>query len=250
LRIPKANYSSIARYYDKVRPPPAEVWISKIMEYGKIRDGLKVLDIGCGTGRYPLSILAFKNAQICGLDASAEMLRTALAKDARKKVFWVLGDAERLPFHENLFDCVYMTLVLHHIENRAVMFQRVYHVLKTGGNCVIMTPSHSQIKRHVLRHFPKVTTIDLRRFPTIPSIRKLMKEIGFRNVRSHVVRRDEGYISTAELLEKVRSKYVSTLTLLSEEEFRKGLKIFRERLRRYGDRIRRISEFNFVVGQK
>jgi ubiquinone/menaquinone biosynthesis C-methylase UbiE len=250
LRIPKANYSCIAEYYDKVRPPPADVWISKTIEYGKIKDSSQVLDIGCGTGRYPLSILTFKSAQICGLDVSTNMLRTALAKDTRKRVFWVLGDAGRLPFQDNLFDCVYMTLVLHHIENRAVMFQRVYRVLRTGGSYVIMTPSHSQIKRHVLRHFPKVTAIDLRRFPTIPSIKKLMKKTGFRNVQSHIVRQDEGCISTADLLEKVRNKYISTLTLLSEEQFRKGFKIFQERLRRYGDRIRRISEFNFVVGQK
>jgi ubiquinone/menaquinone biosynthesis C-methylase UbiE len=250
LKIPKANYSCIAKYYDKVRPPPADAWISKIIEYGKINDDSKVLDIGCGTGRYPLRILTFKNAQICGLDVSADMLKSALAKDERKRVLWVLGDAQKLPFQANQFDCVYMTLVLHHIENRTALFQRVYYVLKTGGSFVVMTPSHSQIKRHVIRHFPGVTAIDLRRFPTIPSIKKTMIENGFRNVHSHVIRYDEGYISTNELLEKVRSKYISTLTLLSEERFKKGLKIFHERMRKYGDKIRRISEFNFVVGQK
>lgn len=110
-----------------------------------------------------------------------------------------------------------------------------------------MTPSHAQIKRHFTHCFPGVTAIDLKRFPSIPSIKSLMIEVGFRDVHSHIIRYDEGYISTAELLEKVKSKYISTLTLLSEEQIQKGLKVFQERMRKYGDKIRRISEFNFVV---
>jgi len=79
----------------------------------------------------------------------------------------------------------------------------------------------------------------------------MMRMVGFRNVSYHVVKHDEGYTSTDEYLERVRSKYLSTLTLLDEGTFQKGLKVFEERIRKkYGDQIRKISWFVIVAGQK
>jgi hypothetical protein len=78
-----------------------------------------------------------------------------------------------------------------------------------------------------------------------------MSMIGFRDVHHHVVHIDEGYIPADEYLERVRSKYMSTLTLLNENAFQRGFKIFQERVRRkYGSQIRKISRFVFVVGRK
>jgi hypothetical protein len=75
--------------------------------------------------------------------------------------------------------------------------------------------------------------------------------IGFRDVHYHVVQLDEGYISTNEYLRRVRNKYMSTLTLLSEEDFQRGFKIFKERVeKKYGNRIRKISRFVYIFGQK
>ncbi|MFQ6086836.1 MAG: hypothetical protein ACE5OV_02335 [Candidatus Bathyarchaeia archaeon] len=112
-----------------------------------------------------------------------------------------------------------------------------------------MTHSHYRIKRHYLRNFPGITAIDLKRFPSIPFLKTLMEKIGFKNVHSHLAQHDEGYITTAEILEKVKNKFISTLTLLSEEQFQKGFHVFKERIgRKHGKRMRRISRFNFVVG--
>jgi hypothetical protein len=76
-----------------------------------------------------------------------------------------------------------------------------------------------------------------------------MEKIGFRNVHSHLAQQDEGYIRADEILEKVKSKYISTLTLLSEEQFQKGFHVFQEKIKRkYGERKRQIYRYNFVVG--
>jgi ubiquinone/menaquinone biosynthesis C-methylase UbiE len=144
-----------------------------------------------------------------------------------------------------------MTLVIHHIENKEMILREIYRALKKGGKCVIMTNSHARIKRHVLRDFPGVIAIDLKRSPSVPSLKKIMIEIGFKNVHHHDVQQDEEYVSTGEYLERVRNKYISTLTLLSEEAFQRGFQIFQQKMRKkYGNQIRRISGFDFVVGQK
>jgi ubiquinone/menaquinone biosynthesis C-methylase UbiE len=249
-KISKTDYSKIAKYYDKVRSDAAPALLSKIIEYGKIDENSTVLDVGCGTGRFTLSLPAVKNL-FCALEPSAEMLRQALAKDKDKTVQWIRGDGQHSPFTGSLFDCVYMTAVVHHLEHKDIALKEVHRVLKAGGTCVIMTFSHGAIKKHILNDFPGVTKIDLNRIPSVPWLKEIMTMIGFKNVHYHVVQLDEGYVSTNEYLERVRKKYISTLTLLTEEEFRSGLRIFEERARnKYGSRIRRISRFVFVVGKK
>lgn len=250
-RIPTADYSKIAKYYDKVRPAPDKVWFSKIIDYGEINSNCSVLDVGCGTGRFPLSILNAKRCMICAVEPSIEMLKQAIMKDKLGHILWVRGDGQRLSFQSTIFDCVYMTLVIHHIEDKEAVLREIYRVLKKNGRCVIMTNSHSRIKKHVLRYFPKVLAIDLKRFPSIPWLKKIMVNIGFRNVHHHILRYDRGYISTNEYLERVRNKYISTLTLLSEDDFQKGLEIFQEKVKKkYGNQIRQVDKFVFVVGRK
>jgi len=249
--VPKTDYSQIAEYYDKVRPMPADIWLSKIIECGKIDKKCAVLDVGCGTGRFTLGISTLKNSMIWALEPSIEMLKQAVAKDKSRNILWIRGDGQKLPFRDDFFNCVYMTLVIHHIENSEMVLQEIYRALKKGGKCVIMTNSHYRMKKHVLHDFPGVTAIDLKRFPSVPSLKEAMKKIGFRDVRYHIVQQDEGYMPTDEYLERVRNKYISTLTLLSEEAFQRGFKIFQQRVRRkYGTQIRRISGFDFVVGLK
>jgi len=250
-RVPKTDYSKIAEYYNKVRPMPADIWVSKIIEYGKIESNSAVLDVGCGTGRFPLCISSMKNATICALEPSLEMLKQAIMKNESRDILWIRGDGQKLPFREEAFNCVYMTLVIHHIENKEMAFRETHRVLKESGNCVIMTNSHVRIKRHVLRDFPGIVAIDVKRFPSLPYIRKTMRRIGFKSVYHYAVKHGEECVSTDEYLERVRNKYISTLTLLSEEAFQKGLKVFEKRARKkYGAQIRRILGFDFIVGQK
>lgn len=250
-RASKTDYSRIANYYDKVRPPPADILISKIIQHGEIKESSLVLDVGCGTGRFPLCIKASKKAIICSLEPDIAMLNKAVEKDKFKEILWIQGDGQKLPFRGNIFDCVYMTLVIHHVEDKESALQEMRRTLKRDGNCVIMITSHFRMKRAIMHHFPKVMAIDAKRLPTVPGLKDLMVRSGFRNVHYHIVQRDEGFLPTEEYLERVRSKHISTLTLLSEEEFQKGLKIFEEKVRKkYGKQLKRIIGYDFVVGKK
>ena len=223
--------------------------MSRIVEFWCIGEGSVVLDFGCGTGRYTLGISGLRAPMICGLDPSMDMLKRAMGKDRSSGVMWVQADGNRLPFRDGSFHCVYMTLVIHHVEDREAALREIRRTLRQGGGrCVVLTNSHSRLKGHVLRHFPGIIRIDLDRFPTIPELRRVMLRAGFSETRFHPVRHLE-YMPTEEYLERVRGKYVSTLTLIGEEEFRRGYEIFEGRVRRiYGDRVLRHSGFDFVVG--
>ena len=228
----------------------AEIWLSKIIGYGEIEEDCAVLDIGCGTGRFTLSVSTMKSPVVCGLDPSIEMLKQAATKDESTDILWIQGDGQKLPFRDDSFNCIYMTLVIHHIENKEMALQEIHSTLKKDGKCVIMTNSHSRIKKHVLRDFPGIIAMDLKRLPTVPYIKKTMRKVGFTHVHYYPVQHNE-YMPTDEFLERVKNKYISTLTLLGEEEFQRGFEIFQRRVReKYDAKILRHTGFDFVIGNK
>jgi ubiquinone/menaquinone biosynthesis C-methylase UbiE len=246
---PKTDYSKIAKYYDKVRTEPGTL-LSQIIKYGEISFKSMVLDVGCGTGRFPVKLSSMTKCSLFGLEPSQEMLKEALLKEGSRRILWIKGDGQRLPFPNEIFDCVYMTFVLQHIEKKDLALQEIYRVLKKHGICVIVTTSHSQIKRHVLNNFPGVTAIDLKRFPSVLSIKRSLLSISFRNVHYHVFQRLEE-TSTSKYLKRVQNKYASTLTLFNDSEFQRRFKVFQKRMRKkYGNRLKRISGFIFVVARK
>jgi ubiquinone/menaquinone biosynthesis C-methylase UbiE len=67
--------------------------------------GMKIIDVGCGTGRHAVSLAARGYESITGVDLSPSMLEAAKESAARKnvRVNFILGDARHLPF-ENDFD--------------------------------------------------------------------------------------------------------------------------------------------------
>jgi len=250
--IPKTDYAQIAKHFDRVRPLPTDIsLVSKVIEYGKIDADCIVLDVGCGTGRFPTNMPAISNLTLCALEPSTEMLKQATVKDKSKRILWVRGDGQRLPFQDTVFDCVYMTSVIHHIGNKEVALREIYRALKVGGRCVIMSYSHTRLKKHIIHYFPGVAAIDSKRVPSVPMLKKMMTNAAFKDVTYHAVQHNGGYIPTEAYLERVKNKYISTLTLLSKEEFQTGLRIFEKRIRRKcGDKMRYISWFVFIVGEK
>jgi ubiquinone/menaquinone biosynthesis C-methylase UbiE len=250
-RVPKVDYSNIGEHYDRVRPVPARVWISRIVELGGLAPDSDVLDIGCGTGRFTTRVAARSGARLFGVDSSVAMLKNALKSDRKRAIRWVLGDASLLPFRAESFDCIYMTMVVHQIRQRHAFLKSLHRILRPGGKCVIATSSHSSIRAHVLRYFPGVCAIDLERFPSIPFLKNALKKTGFRNVRSSLVKHEEREIPIEDYFEMVRNKYISTLSLLGESKFQAGLAIFERRIRElYGTRMDRVLRFTFVSGEK
>ncbi|HIC96102.1 TPA: methyltransferase domain-containing protein, partial [Candidatus Bipolaricaulota bacterium] len=190
-------------------------------------------------------------AEVYGLDLSAEMLEQAKQKEGAQAIRWILGDAQALPFPNRSFDCTFICLALHHIEDKARAIEEMYRVLKPGGRSLIWTVSHHQIRAFPLNEFfLSLAKIDLSRFPSIPQIQEWMERAGFTAVRRKEVLFEEE-IPTADYIARVRNRYISTLDLLGEEEFALGLKRLERSLpRRYGPRMIRRPRFTIVTGRR
>lgn len=99
--------------------------------------GLRVLDLGCGTGRHALW-LAEQGANVTAVDFSEGMLAEARQKPFADVVNFQQHDLhEPLPFGDGEFDIVVSGLVLEHIQDLPRLFLEIRRVVKSEGRAVI-----------------------------------------------------------------------------------------------------------------
>lgn len=103
---------------------------------GEVR-GLRILDVGCGTGRWSFR-LAAAGAVVTGIDFSTGMLDKALAKPGAADVRFVQHDlAKALPFADNAFDGIVCCLVLEHVAELGPVLAEMKRVCRPDGFIVI-----------------------------------------------------------------------------------------------------------------
>lgn len=100
--------------------------------------GLRVLDVGCGTGRHAIR-LAEAGACVVGYDPTPEMLSVAKQKATDRELDVTLhcGDLERVSDAGSDFDLVLCCLVLSHVEDLARALQILGDRLKPGGRLIL-----------------------------------------------------------------------------------------------------------------
>ncbi len=101
--------------------------------------GKRVLEIGCGPGTDCLQF-ARSGANVCCIDLTERAVEITRQRLGINGLFAnaEVGDAEGLPFRNNLFDLVYSWGVLHHTPNTDKAIAEAYRVLKPGGRILIM----------------------------------------------------------------------------------------------------------------
>lgn len=247
----KVNYDVASEYFDNVRrsiPEILESWTENLIKWGEIDAPSKVLDIGCGTGIYSLEIMKRTGAEVVGLDSSKGMLSRAREKSPG---FWIHADAVGIPVSDEKYDTAILMLVLQHVDDEPLAISEAYRVLKPGGKLVIVTASHGRIRRHMMRHFPGMVSLDLKRFLPIPELKWHMQDAGFTDIHSHRTKNAPQVQTVEEIIDRFRKRYISTLVLLSQEDFEKGLVIFERRLRKlYGNEVENIIDLTFVEARK
>jgi ubiquinone/menaquinone biosynthesis C-methylase UbiE len=222
----KADYSKIALHYDKARSLSEEtmlIWLNLIAKLSGSSKGMRLLDLGCGTGRFSLPLAGRLRLDVTGLDSSEDMLAKAKEKDSISIVKWVLADASALPYPNSLFDIVFMSHLLHHVDSPLKVLKECGRVLVPSGVVIIRYGAMEQIRNDVIHtFFPQVIEIDERRTPTRQLMEKWLVKAGFVSISSEEVVQ-QTYQTGVEHLDAVRAKSTSVLSMISEESFQTGL---------------------------
>ena len=108
--------------------------VQLILEYFGDLNGKRVLDVGCGKGRFA-RILAerFPGASVVGFDLAEAMLRHVPAGLSA-----CAGSMTALPFPTGAFDCAYATESLEHAVEIDVAVAEICRVVRPGGRIVII----------------------------------------------------------------------------------------------------------------
>ena len=149
-RVTKAGYDRWAASYDDKDPSTLldEPFLS---EHLQPFPGCRILDIGCGTGRY-LRCVASADCRIIGVDLSRTMLAKARQSlGASTDVCFVQASARALPFTSSSFDRVMSGLVVDHLASAEQLFDEIARLLTPNGHAVVAAV-HPDMQRLTGRH--------------------------------------------------------------------------------------------------
>jgi ubiquinone/menaquinone biosynthesis C-methylase UbiE len=193
--------------------------LDQLVRSGIIGPKTRVLDVGCGTGNYAAALTAATSCRMSGVDPSQRMLHAA--RHAAPWESLQQSGAESLPFGSDTFDVVMSTDVIHHIQERDAYFREAARVLQPGGHLVTVTDSHDDIprRRPLSSHFPETVAIELERYPPMPRLLEELVRAGF--VEPRLVEVSLDYV--LDDIQAYRDRAFSSLVLIEEEAFRRGI---------------------------
>lgn len=212
------DYNVLAKDYQQHRYVHPEVLKTLIKTIEETRAS-NVLEIGCGTGNYIITLHTATNIHAWGIDSSEEMLKQAQKKSAQ--INFSKGQAEVLPYEDNFFDFVYSVDVVHHLDDVFPYFSEIMRVLKPAGQICTVTDSEDIIRnrRPLAFYFPDTITVDLQRYPSILLLRKRMQDAGFQKIRQAQVE----YSFQLTDIQPYKDKAFSCLHLISPEAYQQGI---------------------------
>lgn len=108
-----------------------------------------VLDVAIGTADLTIEMLRQgKVEQVTGIDLSKEMMAFGKSKiESRKfKVDFVYGNAQQMPFEDNMFDAVTCAFGCRNFIDLDAGLREMYRVLKPGGQVTILEFSYPKDK--------------------------------------------------------------------------------------------------------
>ncbi len=219
-------FDECAENYDQFRRGSAP-YLFSIVSLLKKHNTVSLLDIGCGTGNLFYQLSHHWHGKYIGLDISEKMLRKAQEKQV--PAHWICADVRNIPSYNNSFDGITGIYILHLLENIPEVLKECRRVLKRGWIAFVSAPHHFITNHPLNQYFPSFSEIDARRFPKEQDIIEMLLNESFYNVHCEYYILVRDWLSE-EYLQKIESKFISTLRLLPQNEFEKGLTKMREEL--------------------
>lgn len=156
-------------------------------EISSYDSSIRILDIGCATGRllYKLAERGFTN--LSGVDLAPRIIEVAHKKLSPFKINLNLKTADsedHLPWPDNSFDVITLTGVIHHFYRLHDALQEASRVLDKSGKLIIWDPWFQAIIRQIvnswLYFFPHDGDY---KFYTPKKVVGFLKEIGLKNIQ-------------------------------------------------------------------
>lgn len=157
-------------------------WMASVYQIQKnlrLADGQKVLEAGCGWGRLIFGLKYFhRSLTIDGYELTPEFVNKAREilsqNDLHHGVRIMQGDLLDVEIARDHYDSFYSSRVLHYIERKGFVIEKLYQSLKEGGRGMIILPNKfCPYRWFTYKHAPLYS---------ITSIGEIMNRIGFTHI--------------------------------------------------------------------
>lgn len=160
-------------------------------------EGIKIVDIGCGGGLLT-EPLARIGAEVTGIDASKELIKTAkehatLDSTLRDKLNYIQTTIEIFaPNNMNMYNAVIASEVIEHVDDKELFLKCCIDILKPGGSIFITTLNRTLpswlgsiiAAEHILKIVP-TGTHDWNKFINPTEIQRLLETHGCKTKLLH-----------------------------------------------------------------
>ncbi|MEV6181104.1 class I SAM-dependent methyltransferase [Streptomyces sp. NPDC052016] len=169
-------FTARAADWDSRFPDDGPAYAAAVAEL-RLREGHRVLDAGCGTGRAltPLRAAVGPSGVVLGADLTPAMLAAAVRAGRDRHGRLVLADVAALPLRPGSLDAVFGAGLISHLPRPAENLRELARVVRPGGTLALFHP----IGRAALaaRQGRQITPEDLR---AEPNLRPLLAASGWR----------------------------------------------------------------------
>ncbi|MCE7565316.1 malonyl-ACP O-methyltransferase BioC [Aliivibrio fischeri] len=134
----QAAFSKAAHTYDRSAEFQRQVADTLLSYLPTDLTGLRILDVGCGTG-YCCEALLKRGARVVAFDLSSVMLEKAKERCGDDNITYIQGDAENLPFMDDEFDGVVSSLALQWCQDLSVPLREMKRISHNKSKVIFST---------------------------------------------------------------------------------------------------------------
>jgi ubiquinone/menaquinone biosynthesis C-methylase UbiE len=247
----KTDYSKIADTYNKRYNENYLVNIEKeIKEIISANNYKSILEAGCGTGRW-ISSLEEVSKNIFGLDYSHDML--SIAKSKKSNLNLVNADAVHIPFKDNFFDLIFCVNAIHHFPDKGKYIAECKRTLTSKGTIAVFSVDPNIDKDwYVYNYFDSVYENDLKRFPSLESLKKILAAERFTGIEFKIIEEVHHKKTGIEVLDDpfLNKNHSSQLANLSDEEYQEGIDKIKNQIEKNPETIFTTAVIFYLVSAK
>ena len=131
-----ALWGAAAEDYASLMEPQGDKLFEAVLSRGAFGPGVRVLDVGCGSGRFAQMMVA-RGCEATGFDASEALL--AIARRRTPTAQFHQGDMESLPFPDEHFDVVTGLNSFQYAADPRHALIEAKRVVRRGGQLIVAT---------------------------------------------------------------------------------------------------------------
>ncbi len=189
----------------------------------------KVIDLGCGTGRFSGTLAEVFDANVLGVEPSSKMIEQARAKHQNVRLRFKQATGEKLPAPDSSIDMIFMSMVLHHLPDPGKVALECWRTLRTGGYVCIRNTLADEIDSYpYLDVFPSIRAIIAGQLISRARLNGIFQSLGFSLVASEAIPHEISP-SWSAFAEKMALRADSFVAQLPDREFEAGVAALRER---------------------